>query len=250
MTRAFLLILALLVGLLPGCARATPAHVQSCQADPGGTNPSVTCTFGSSISANDAVLCYVTNDSSGSATVSTIEDGNSHSFTIEDSVNDAADTQLSTDAYIIGDPGGTTTVTATYSTSAGSNGIACDEYSGIATSSALDNHTMQLQATPGTGSNGVTSGSATTTSNGDIVWGGTTLSNSGAGATISAGSGFTDRNNISSFMSTEDEVQASAGSVAATFTISVASPTVTGFIALKASAATVPHLLPLLGVGQ
>src|SRR6185503_6495137 len=68
--------------------------------------------------------------------------------------------------------------------------------------------------------NAVTSTSATTTANGDLIFG-AVIDDSGSFGTITAGTGFTRRATVNNMdMATEDLVQAAAGPIAATFTFS------------------------------
>jgi hypothetical protein len=128
-----------------------------------------------------------------------------------------------------------TTITATVGTASAFSTILVDEYKNIATTSCLDQHAVHFQpnAVPTT-ANGITSGSQTTTSNGDLIYG-STVDVIGNG-TINSGTGFTARQNIASAFMTEDEIQATAGSTAATFTASASSDAfITALLALKHS---------------
>jgi hypothetical protein len=114
---------------------------------------------------------------------------------------------------------GANTVTVNFGASDAYRRIVISEYSGIAASSPLD-VVAKNKAAGTTASNGVTSTAATTTVNGDLIFG-VAMDDSGLFGTITAGTSFTRRavvNNID--MATEDRVQATAGSVAATFTFS------------------------------
>jgi hypothetical protein len=91
------------------------------------------------------------------------------------------------------------------------------EYSGVATSSALDKTANNSQTDPGTAANAITSGSVTTTTDGQLILGWTSALVVG-GSTVSAGSGFTGRINVFGDILFEDQIQTSAGAIAATFT--------------------------------
>src|SRR5438128_4164478 len=114
---------------------------------------------------------------------------------------------------------GANTVTVTLGTTGGYRRIIVSEYSGIATTSPLD-AAARNRAGGTTAANGVTSTAATTTANGDLIFG-VAMDDSGSFGTISAGTGFTRRTTLNGMdMATEDAIQATAGAVAATFTFS------------------------------
>ena len=112
---------------------------------------------------------------------------------------------------------GANTVTVTFGTTGGYRRVIVSEYSGVATTAPLD-VTAKNQGTSTTAANGATSTAATTTANGDLIFG-VAMDDSGAFGTINAGTGFTRRASLNGMdMATEDLVQAAAGAVAATFT--------------------------------
>src|SRR6185369_16574631 len=112
---------------------------------------------------------------------------------------------------------GANTVTVTFGTTGGYRRVIVSEYSGVATTAPLD-VTAKSQGTSTTAANGATSTAATTTANGNLIFG-VAMDDSGAFGTINAGTGFTRRASLNGMdMATEDLVQAAAGAVAATFT--------------------------------
>src|SRR5262249_55854824 len=115
--------------------------------------------------------------------------------------------------------GGANAVTVNLGGAKGYRRIIVSEYSGVATVSPLD-VTAKNRAGGTTAANGVTSGSATTTVSGDLIFG-VAMDDSGNFGTITAGTGFTRRTTLNNMdMATEDMVQAAAGAKAATFTFS------------------------------
>lgn len=117
---------------------------------------------------------------------------------------------------------GPITLTATFSASTLFRRLTISEYAGIAQSAAIDGSNAQVQATPGTGANILNSLAATTTGNGDLIWG-SSVDCTSTGNTFTAGTSpnaFTIRTNgltsdaINQF--SEDFRQPSAGSIAAT----------------------------------
>jgi hypothetical protein len=98
---------------------------------------------------------------------------------------------------------------------------------------------MSGQANPATTANAVASTAGVTTVNGDTIIG-ITIDWIGNG-TITAGAGFTSRYSVVSTFMVEDLVQATLGSIAATFTASNATDFwQTGMLAFKAPVAAPP----------
>lgn len=165
----------------------------------------------------------------------TCTDDKSNTYTLVDNVRNAALTDSYATFYALNVTNAPQTVTGTFNGGANRSfgSILADEYSGIATSAALDGHTMQSQGTaPGTGTDAVTSGNATTTADGNLIYG-TTANVNGAGS-IAAGTGYAQRQyNTNNFM-TEDKTQTTHGTIAATFTAGNATdPFITGIMAFK-----------------
>jgi hypothetical protein len=116
--------------------------------------------------------------------------------------------------------------TFTMTTSSGTYpGILVAEVANIAAVSPLDGHADQYQATPGTGTDALTSGSFTTTANGDFIYGVCAFGN-----TIKGGTGF---NELQGQIVSEWQIQTTAGAIASTFTQAVASQATTAGFALK-----------------
>jgi hypothetical protein len=108
------------------------------------------------------------------------------------------------------------------------------EYSGIQTSSPLDTYTQAFSTTGSTATDGVTSGTATTTANSDMIIG--HILEKGTVGTDAPGTGFTQRlyTGLSqAYM--EDKVQPTAGSVAATMTFGTANHYSVNMMAFKAA---------------
>lgn len=136
--------------------------------------------------------------------------------------------------------GGALTLTVTLSSSSVSYAwINVDEVSGADTTAPLDQHVIQNQDSPGTGADAVTSGAVTTTANGEYVYGATLMAS--ANPTITAGTGFTQTYTTSPSFNADGTaerlIQTSAGSIAATFTISADARAFTAIATFKAAAA-------------
>lgn len=118
---------------------------------------------------------------------------------------------------------GTGVVTANFSPNITLGTIYAHEVSGADTTAPLDNETGQGQSSVGTGANAVTSGAVVTSNNGCYIYGGSLPTT--AAMTYTAGTGFVirEQESVSENSVSEDEIQTSAGSIAATFTSDTAS---------------------------
>ena len=121
--------------------------------------------------------------------------------------------------YALNIAGGPTTVTITFPTNS-YTAMSIQEYSGIATSSALDAASANNTTTVSTAANDATSNASTTTENGDLIFGGWTLT-LGSPSSLNAGTGFIMRENDFSGagMATEDQIQSAAGPIAGTWSL-------------------------------
>lgn len=131
---------------------------------------------------------------------------------------------------------GSLTLTLTLSaTASGKVTLQPTEYSGVASVSPADVSSTNGQNSQ-SGTNAATSGSATTTQNGDLI-AGFTIDYPGNASGIAAGTGFTSR--TGTYCQVEDQVQSSAGSIAATFTYTggTSDVIISGMLALKAASA-------------
>jgi hypothetical protein len=119
--------------------------------------------------------------------------------------------------YAANAPGGATTVTNTYSVTTQFRGLIIAEYSGAAISGVLDVNTTGLETAATTTP---TDNAMVTTAPGDLIV--SALSFRNATSPISAGAGYTlidADTTLVSDIGAEDRIQASAGSIAATFTV-------------------------------
>ena len=139
--------------------------------------------------------------------------------------------------------GGATTFTATFSNAATRfRTIYVAEYSGIATSGSFLNGARQEQATPGTGTDAVSSGVANATSQPALVWGFSI--DIFTNATPTAGTGFTSRAGVWSTNTClgrpEDKRVTATGNVAATFTTTAGTDSHGTGVGIFAEAAVTP----------
>lgn len=200
-------------------------------------------------SSGSSVVCaYRTNNKAGSLLV--LQGASPAGYT----VSSVSDTQGNTWTKVTGATGGaaqrheiwyaanaaagSNTVTASLSGSAPFFSYEVHEYSGADTSAPLDQAALNEQTNPGLGVDAVTSGTVTTTTPGQLIFGGAALAGGSAG-TIH-GSGFTVREYAVGDALSEDRIQAAAGSVAVTFTALAAdNDYITGIATFKAATSTI-----------
>lgn len=246
------LLLALIL-LLPVHAFAATAFVQSAQGVGFGTT-TVDVVFGSDVTSG-SVIAFTSFWTSGTGTLDSVvkQSGTasvgSSSFA-DNPVRDGLGSSTG-QGYLVVTGSGSLTLRATYSVSV-SAGILVHEISGCNTVSPLDKSAMVLQnPSPGTGTDALTSGAVTTTSNGQYIFGSFFNTFLGA-ANWTAGTGFTDRETMTNRVFTESRIQTSAGAIAATATWDVAAGySISSIMTFKAaSVVTSNNNLLSLGVGQ
>jgi len=211
-----------------------PWFVQGCKNYlTGGTLvASVTCTMSTGARAGSTYVLIANASLTSASPISSATDDKGDSCTVAQGVSSSNNSFGI--AYCSNITAGATVITVNWASNSAYGCIEADELRNVG---VIDGHAAQVQFSPGTGSNAVTSGSFTPSVNGDMVWAGSLQVGSAAG-TFSAGTGFTaglayvvvaDK----SFMS-ENLIQATAGSIAGTFTAS-SSPTIveTGGMAFK-----------------
>lgn len=211
---------------------------KSLGANSASTSASVSFTAGGTGNLICGTVFYADN-----VTLSTIKDNNGVSATLVDNVDDAGDNCECQTFYFPNVSGSPTSIIATFSGSVSRSQVAMQEWSGIATSTPLDGHHM-VQSSGTTPS----SGSITTTANGDLIY--SSIFDVISNDTITAGSGYTIRNSQSgngvvTDIADESQVQSSAGAINGTWTINNSTVAVVGIMAFKAAAvAAGPISLP------
>lgn len=207
------------------------------------TNLSVGVTPTSNLTVGNMVAGYVFWNNTTS-TFSSLSDSCGNTYTTQTPVTYVS--TFSAVAYTAPvTTGGSCTITATISANAPRLSISVHEMSS-GTSVELDKYNMSGVASTSTPA----SPSVTTTADGEYVIGGNV---NGAARTYTAGTNcsFTVRETDSFSYATEDCTQTSAGSLAADWTMSGSSATISGIMTFKDSAAaSAPCTLTLLGVGR
>lgn len=195
----------------------------------GSTTIAVTLT---GVSAGNHLIVHV--GWSSSAATCSVSDGTAYTAATSDLDDTNEDDQI---FYLENVGAGSHTITATFSGSESFRRIRAYEVSGLQTSSSKDQSAGQKQASPGTGTDAVSSGASSATTNAnDFVMGfsqDTADSDPGAG-TISAGTGYT-LFGVNRILAVESKSVAATGAQTATFTISANKTQITSVIAWKES---------------
>ncbi len=221
------------------------SHIQGAQSTENSTPVTTKSVTLSAIGNGNCVLGAINYDLTGSVTVTSIDDDKGNTYNLEGPVDDSPDGGRSYAFSRTNITNAPTVITAHLSASIGFVGIAADEFSGSSTTSSDERdgtaHGGQFQATPGTGTDAVTSGNFTTSTNGDLLYG--VSFNNGAGNNPASGTGFT-AGVAGSFPAygflSEYKTQATAGSgTATTFTAATNTGHTTFLIAIKPSGAAV-----------
>lgn len=215
----------------------------STQTSSAATTKSVT--LGVAVGSGNSVLGLVTWDGTGSVALTSVTDDKGNTYNLETVVTDPAPGRVCafSRTNITNAP---TIITANFASSVGYLSILADEFSGGSTATTDERdgtaHTGQYQGAPGTGTNAITSGSVTTATNGDLIYGAVSVSTSitppsvGTGFTIGNSSSYPDY-----AIASEYRIQTTAGSgTAATFTQAGNENNSTFVIALK-SGGTIPN---------
>jgi hypothetical protein len=215
---------------------------------------SVVVTLPSAVTTGDLIVVSVAWASTVTDTV-TVKDDKNDTFTLVDNFRAISPNNFYLQsAYFLNVTAGAQTFTATISTARQFADIFVDEFSGVATTAALDGNVMntaQSNNPPAASANSVTSTTITPTTNGDLIYG-ATLNLTGVG-TQSVGTGFTQAQLTANLFLSEFLTQATAASIAATMTPTSGSDNwITYVMAFKptAGAAPVAHLRLLKDVGQ
>lgn len=209
----------------------------------GGTGASISVTI-SAVSSGSVVSGITIWEDDIPASLNSVTNDKGDSATILDHTTDTTNGQGISSFVFLNPTVGATVFTANFSTTTAFYGIEVDEDTfGAGFTYSTDGHTGVFQSSPGAGANVVNSGSITPGTNGDLIKG--FAVNSGGSPTYSAGTSpntFTQRNQIAgggtdfSFFS-EDFIQTTAASIAATMGTSGSAPTHSFVVAIKATAA-------------
>ena len=178
--------------------------------------------------AGDLIVAAI---SWGNNSAVTCSDSQSNVYAVATTQYDSTNNQSLAICYAMNVKAGATTVTATFGSSATHRRLAVHEYRNIALTGAVDVVAKNL-VNGTTAANAITSTAAVTTVNGDLIFG-AVMDDTGT-TTITAWTGFTQRLSVNNKdTATEDLVQATAGSIAATQTFSAAHRYLAQMVAFK-----------------
>lgn len=238
---SFLLIVSLTLGSMfyANKAQAAATLVQEATNidDTGTASVTITKAFTSNVTAGNMIIGAIGYENN---TTVSVADTLGNTYTVSAVNADGGNNQFQRTFYANSPTGGANTVTVTFGASIAYRRLYISEYSGLATASPNDGDAGQLQTSPGTGTDAITSGNIVTTVNGDLIWGITQNTGSadpGSG-TLVAGTGYTQDAQVGTvIMRAEHKTQTTAGSVAATFTASVDYRRLTNVLAFKVTSA-------------
>jgi hypothetical protein len=208
--------------------------------------------MGSAVVAGNSILVHVGWSDGGSET-SSVSDGSAYA-SVAAKVRDTVENQSGEVFMFENHAANTPTITATFSSARNYRRIRAIEVSGTQTSGSVDQATGQLQTSPGTATDGVSSGATAATTNAtDFVLGFSQNdgeSDPGTG-TLTAGTGYTiSGSNI--IMGAESKSVSATGAQTATFTQSNNNGRVTHVVALMEGASgPAPRIVtPIIAVSM
>lgn len=212
-----LILSLLLVGILASPAWGAAAFVQSLGVNGSGGSTTIALTITAVGSGNLVFGCV----GQSAFALTSVTDNQSNTYTIVD--NDTTDDASAPMAsfYLNNITNAPTIITAHFDGNATYRAIHVIEASGLDTTAPLDQHTIVFQTTPGTGANAVTTGAVATTADGEFVASCVRKGSTGGAGTYTVGTGYSNLYTTyggGPWMASESLVQASAGSIAGTYT--------------------------------
>lgn len=228
--------------LLQPWAHAAPVHVQAATSSNNGSSTSIARAFTSANTAGNLIVAVVSWNSPNTGTF-TCSDTQANAYTQAAAQWDSTTSRWLGICYAPNIKAGSNTVRATFNGSRATRRIIVHEYSGLATVTPVD-VTAQNNALGATGANVITSGSATTTVNGDLIFG--AVLDATSTTTITAGTGFTQRASLNNKdLATQDRTLATASAIASTQTFGAAHRYSAIMVAFKPTAPdTTPPSVP------
>jgi hypothetical protein len=193
------------------------ARVQAPAASSSATNvSSITNTFGSNVTAGNLLVAVGSINDATAPTLSFSSTG-SPTWAVTAQYDDSTNTaQTIAIGYCQNAPGGATTVTFSFPPGGAPSSLIIAEYSGAAVSGALDQNTAGKTTAATTTP---TDDAMVTTANGDLIIGAITYRNANKPVTVGAGYSLIADESTNTNLAVEDRIQASAGSIATTWTV-------------------------------
>jgi Concanavalin A-like lectin/glucanases superfamily/Domain of unknown function (DUF2341) len=178
------------------------------------------------VSVGNVIIADASFDNSTGASSGSMSDNLGNTYTLEQTATDGTHTQRSETWVAFVTHAGTPTVTLQFNPTPGTSQSGCDSlivdpFSGSDTSSTVDGGAAQEQNTPGVSTNAVTSGSFTTTRNGDLIYSSTAITHTGGDTgDMSAGTSFSGltSESLTPALYSEYLVQNNPGSISGTWT--------------------------------
>ena len=209
-------------------ASVAVTYVQGAGLTSDSSTSSIARAFAASNAAGNLIVAAVSWGSNASVTCS---DSQGNNYVVATTQYDSGNNQSLAICFAANVKGGANTVTATFTGTAAYRRFLIHEYQGIAAVNPVDVVAKNV-ANGTTASNAITSTSAVTTASGDLIFG-AVMDDAGV-TTITAGTGFTQRQFVNNKdLATEDRVQISAGSIAATHTFGAAHHYLAQMVAFK-----------------
>lgn len=194
--------------------------------------------FGSNITAGNMICGAVSWVDTNNGVLNSVTDTLGNTYTLlNNSTSTYSGGVYTAQFYALSPSGGANTVQANFSVSAfGLRQMVLAEVEGRHASSPLDGNDANAQLNQAPGTDVLTSTDITTTANGDYLFG-WCLGFEGTAVLTAGTTGFTLREGTGLNRGCEDQIQASAGTIAATFTLAVSNNyCVTGIMAFKPAA--------------
>ncbi len=218
------------------------AYLQGASAENDAYLPDLPASFPSNTTAGDLIVVAVSWDTSGGAQPS-ISDSAGNTYFLATTGNNTACQQGLAIFYAPNIKGGADKVTLGLNVSASYLRLNIQEYAGVATANAVEVTAQNIDTAGTSAANGVTSRSVVTTAGGDLIFG-AVIGDSGNNTTVTAGTKFTRRvvahNGADDPLASEDLIQSTAGSAAATFTFSMAGSYQAQMVAFKKATGASP----------
>lgn len=209
---------------------ATPQFIQTAAATADNSASSISKSFTAGNNAGNLIAVAVSWD--GTSSAPTCSDSQGNTYFMATYQRDTVMNQSLAICYAPNSKAGTNAVTVTFSGNQSYRRLIISEYSGVATVSPVD-ITAQNISVASTAANAVTSGSATTTVSGNLIFG--AVMDDSATTSITAGSGFTQRAAVNNKdMVVQDMVQGASGTIASTQTFGAAHRYLAQMVAFRA----------------
>src|SRR6185369_15006865 len=181
---AAVLLAAIVFSFVPQTATAAVSFVQAVGSTDYSPAPTIAQAFTAANTLGNLIVVAVSCGDNPAPSIRAADTlGNTYLVAVNDF--DSGNRQGLATLYAFNIRAGANTVTVTLGTTGGYRRVIVSEYSGIATTAPLD-VTAKSQGTSTTAANGATSTAATTTANGNLIFG-VTMDDSGNFATITAG---------------------------------------------------------------